>query len=62
MGICIVISGGIVSIYFHPNDTNTYMTKLPTPNPYYTKDLGPDEYLGKVLNSTTVSFHVLILK
>lgn len=44
-------SGGIVSLSFDPNDSNANMNKLPIANTYNTKELGPDDYFGKISNS-----------
>ncbi|KAH9632411.1 hypothetical protein HF086_010804 [Spodoptera exigua] len=44
-------TGGIISLSFFPNDTGTYTNKLPTMNPYLTKDLGPDDYFGYSVDS-----------
>ncbi|XP_022814805.1 integrin alpha-PS3-like [Spodoptera litura] len=44
-------TGGVISLSFFPNDTGTYTNKLPTMNPYFTMDLGPDEYFGYSVDS-----------
>ncbi|KAJ8730555.1 hypothetical protein PYW08_001968 [Mythimna loreyi] len=44
-------TGGIISMTFFPDDTSTYMNKLPTANPYHTKDIGPDDYFGYSVDS-----------
>lgn len=44
-------TGGVISLSYFPNDTGTYTNKLPTMNPYLSKDLGPDDYFGYSVDS-----------
>ncbi|XP_063893701.1 integrin alpha-PS3 [Helicoverpa armigera] len=44
-------TGGVISMSFLPNDTSTYTTKLLAANPYFSRDIGPDEYFGYSVES-----------
>ncbi|KAJ0175826.1 hypothetical protein K1T71_008985 [Dendrolimus kikuchii] len=39
-------TGGIVSFRFNPSEDSMFISKQPMTNPYFTKDLGPDDYFG----------------
>ncbi|XP_050668621.1 integrin alpha-9-like isoform X2 [Leptidea sinapis] len=44
-------TGGIVEYKYYPDEDSIYFSKQPTTNPYYTRDIGPDEYLGYSVES-----------
>ncbi|XP_022123941.2 integrin alpha-PS3 [Pieris rapae] len=47
-------TGGVIEYKFYPDSVETsslFFSKQPVTNPYYTKDLGPDDYLGYSVES-----------
>ncbi|XP_063535855.1 integrin alpha-PS3-like isoform X2 [Cydia strobilella] len=44
-------TGGIVDYMYSPDVNSVYLSKKPTTNPFYTPDVGPDDYLGKSVES-----------
>ncbi|XP_045495280.1 integrin alpha-V-like [Colias croceus] len=44
-------TGGIVEYKYIPDMRSTFVNKQPTANPYYTREIGPDDYLGYSVES-----------
>lgn len=42
----ILFKGGIVEYKYYPDPRSVLFGLQPITNPYYTPDLGPDDYLG----------------